>query len=197
MEAMRGMADNQFELAIVDPPYNLARFRNGIGKGDRHTVKTHGTEWNNNAPTDEYFAELMRTSRNQIIWGANNFTLPPSEYFCVWDKQQPLDNFAGAELAWVSMGLKMPAKVFRYSIHKHNQTDKLHPTQKPVPLYSWLLQTYANEGDRILDTHLGSGSIAIACWDMKFDLVGYELDPDYYAAACARLDDHQRQGQLF
>ena len=191
------MADNAFELAIVDPPYNLARFRNGIGEGDRHTVKTHGTEWNNNAPTDEYWAELMRTSRNQIVWGANNFTLPPSEYFCVWDKQQTVDNFASAELAWVSMGSKKPAKVFRYSIHKHNQTSKIHPTQKPVALYKWLLQNYAKEGDRILDTHLGSGSIAIACWDMKFDLVGYELDADYYAAACKRLEDHQRQGQLF
>jgi site-specific DNA-methyltransferase (adenine-specific) len=187
MEYMAGLEDNAFDLAIVDPPYNLARFRNGIGKNDRHKIKTHGTEWNNNAPTTKYFEMLFRVSFNQIIWGANNFTLPTSEYFCVWNKQQTVDNFASAELAWVSMGLKMPAKVFNYSIHKHNQTDKIHPTQKPVGLYDWLLQNYAKPEMRILDTHLGSGSSAIAAHYFGCDFVGCELDKHYFEASQKRF----------
>ena len=193
MEYMAGLEDNAFDLAIVDPPYNLARFRNGIGENDRHKIKTHGAEWNNNAPTTKYFEMLFRVSFNQIIWGANNFTLPPSEYFCVWNKQQTVDNFASAELAWVSMGLKMPAKVFNYSIHKHNQTDKIHPTQKPVNLYDWLLQNYAKPEMRILDTHLGSGSSAIASHYFGCDFVGCEIDKEYFELAQKRIDRETQQ----
>src|SRR5690606_13365174 len=109
--------------------------------------------------------------KNQIIWGANNFMLPPSEYFCIWNKKQTVDNFASAEYAWVSMGLKKPAKVFEYSIHKHNQINKIHPTEKPVALYRWLLQNYAKTGDKIIDTHSGSGSLACACHLEKFDFL--------------------------
>lgn len=196
MDGLEEAREKQWDLAICDPPYNLQRFRNGIGKGDRHTVKTHGTEWNNNVPTLQYWACLFSVARNSIIWGANNFELPPSEYFCIWDKQQTVENFASAEYARVSMGLKSPAKVFRYSIHKHNQSDKIHPTQKPVALYKWLLQNYAKEGDTILDTHGGSMSIAIACWDMGFDLDIWELDEDYFKAGCERIEKHTKQLQF-
>ena len=198
MDYMRTLKDNEFDLAIVDPPYNLARFKNGIGKNDRHTIKKKADAlWNNNAPTPEYFKELFRVSKNQIIWGANNFILPETEYFCIWDKQQTVDNFASAEYAWVSMGLKKPAKVFRYGIHQHNaDKGKIHPTQKPVKLYEWLLSNYAKPGDRILDTHLGSGSSAIAAHYGGFDFVGIELDEDYYNAAKARFDRETAQISL-
>ena len=199
MEYMKTCSDNEFDLAIVDPPYNLARFKNGIGKNDRHTIKTKKDAlWNNNAPDQKYWDELFRISSNQIIWGANNFQLPPTEYFCIWDKQQTVDNFASAEYAWVSMGLKMPAKVFRYSIHQHNaDKGKIHPTQKPVKLYEWLLGLYAKEGDKILDTHLGSGSHAIAAHYGGFDFVGCELDKDYFEAAQARIERETSQMAMF
>ena len=195
MEAMKDMSDNQFDLAIVDPPYGIERFKKGFGttrfKMDKRTAK-NGIEWDIK-PKDNFFQELFRVSKNQIIWGANNFILPPTEYFCIWNKKQTVDNFATAEYAWVSMGLKKPAKIFEYSIHKHNHTNKIHPTQKPVKLYEWLLMNYAKEGDTILDTHLGSGSIAIACHNLGFDLTGYEIDKDYYEAAQKRIKEHQNQ----
>ena len=195
MEAMKDMSDNQFDLAIVDPPYGIKRFKKGFGttrfKMDKRTAK-NGIEWDIK-PKDNFFQELFRVSKNQIIWGANNFILPPTEYFCIWNKKQTVDNFATAEYAWVSMGLKKPAKIFEYSIHKHNHTNKIHPTQKPVKLYEWLLMNYAKEGDTILDTHLGSGSIAIACHNLGYDLTGYEIDKDYYEAAQKRIKEHQNQ----
>ena len=198
MEYMAAQPDNAFDLAIVDPPYNLQRFKNGIGDGDRHTVKTTNTLWNNNAPTKEYWNQLFRCSRNQIIWGANNFELPPTEYFCIWDKRQTVDNFATAEYAWVSMGLKKPAKIFVYGIHQHNADGgKIHPTQKPIKLYDWLLSNYAEKGQKILDTHLGSGSSAIAAHYFGCDFVGCEIDPDYYQAAKARLENETRQQAMF
>jgi len=195
MEAMKDMSDNQFDLAIVDPPYGIERFKKGFGttrfKMDKRTAK-NGIEWDIK-PKDNFFQELFRVSKNQIIWGANNFILPPTEYFCIWNKKQTVDNFATAEYAWVSMGLKKPAKIFEYSIHKHNHTNKIHPTQKPVKLYEWLLMNYAKEGDTILDTHLGSGSIAIACHNLGYDLTGYEIDKDYYEAAKKQIKEHQNQ----
>jgi len=199
LDAMRLMDDDAFELAIVDPPYGIERFKKPAG-GTRFKCSTmmqqDGLVWDKK-PSPEYFNELFRVSKNQIVWGSNNFTLPPSEYFCVWNKHQTVDNFASAELAYVSKGLKMPAKVFDFSIHKHNHTDKIHPTQKPVTLYTWLLEKYAKKGDRILDTHLGSGSIAIAAHNLGYDLTGYELDKDYYQAACKRLEQHQKQLRMF
>ena len=196
MELMARYEDNYFDLAIVDPPYGLKRFKNGIGKSDRHKIKASSI-FNNGVPTAEYWAELFRVSKNQIVWGANNFEMPPSEYFCVWNKKQTVDNFASAEYAWVSMGLKKPAKIFDYGIHKHNHTNKIHPTQKPVKLYEWLLMNYAKEGNKILDTHLGSGSIAIACHNLGFDLTACELDPEYYEAAMKRIEQHKAQQRLF
>jgi len=194
IEAMKDMADNQYDLAIVDPPYGISRFGNRIDK----TLKIN--KWDTK-PTKEYFNELFRISNNQIIWGANNFDLPTSEYFCVWDKKQTVDNFASAEYAFVSMGLKKPAKVFRYSIHKviqdrKSENGKIHPTQKPVKLYEWLLMNYAKEGDKILDTHLGSGSIAIACHNLGYDLDAYEIDKEYYKATLKRFNNHTVQLRL-
>jgi site-specific DNA-methyltransferase (adenine-specific) len=155
--------------------------------------------WNAIKPTPEYFDELFRVSENQIIWGANNFTLPESEYFCVWDKMQTVDNFASAEYAWCSMNWRKPAKVFRYQIHGAASDDgeKIHPTQKPVALYKWLLQNYAKPGQRILDTHLGSGSHAIAAHYAGMDFTGIELDADYFAAACERIERETAQGDMF
>jgi site-specific DNA-methyltransferase (adenine-specific) len=196
MVAMKEMKDKAFDLAIVDPPYGIERMSR-IDNDKNHRISLLKSGLWNTKPSQEYFNQLFRVSREQIIWGSNNFNLPASEYFCVWNKKQTVDNFASAELAFVSMGLKQPAKIYDYSIHKHNQTEKTHPTQKPVDLYSWLLKTYAKEYNKILDTHLGSGSIAIACWDMGFDLTGYEIDKDYYDAAVKRLENHKKQLVLF
>ena len=195
MDIMKDYADDYFDLAVVDPPYNLARFRNGIGKNDRLTVKTSNMIWNNNKPTKKYWTELFRVSKNQLIWGANNFVLPPTEYFCIWNKKQTVDNFATAEYCWVSMGLKKPAKMFNYSIHQHNADKrKIHPTQKPIALYKWIYTNYAEPGQKILDTHLGSGSNAIAAHyaDMG-EFVGCELDEEYYTAACKRIENETAQ----
>jgi site-specific DNA-methyltransferase (adenine-specific) len=197
MLLMARYPDNYFDLAIVDPPYGLERLQKGsLRLGGIKGNYTDKLNWDKK-PNEEYFVQLFRVSKNQIIWGANNFILPPTEYFCIWDKKQTVDNFATAEYAWISMGLKKPAKIFTYSIHKHNQIDKIHPTQKPVALYKWLLDKYAKQGDKILDTHLGSGSIAIACHDYGFDLTACELDKEYYEKALDRLKKHQMQQKLF
>jgi site-specific DNA-methyltransferase (adenine-specific) len=200
MELMARYPDKYFDLAIVDPPYGIERFKKVTTTPtvkDVHAKRFQRMETvNNEKPTLNYWNELFRVSKNQIVWGANNFELPPSEYFLCWNKEQAMPNFATLEYAWVSMGLKKPAKLFTYSIHKHNQTHKVHPTQKPVALYKWLLKNYAKESDKILDTHLGSGSIAIACHDLGFDLTACELDTDYYNAAIKRLTDHQKQLKL-
>lgn len=197
MELMARYPDKHFDLAIVDPPYNIAsQQKRGVGSRIDKTGKMN--TWNNKVPDEVYFNDLFRVSKNQIIWGANNYILPPTEYFCIWNKRQTVDNFASAEYAWVSPGLKMPAKVFDLSIHQHNsQIDRIHPTQKPVALYKWLLDKYAKEGHKILDTHLGSGSIAIACHDYGFDLTAAELDRDYYNAAMKRINQHISQISLF
>ena len=201
MELMARYPDNYFDLAIVDPPYGIERFKkvteNPTDK-DVHAKRFQKMELiNNTKPTNKYWRELFRVSKNQIVWGANNFTLPESEYFLIWDKKQAMPNFARCELAFVSMGLKKPAKIFEYSIHKHNQTQKIHNTQKPVKLYEWILMNYAKDGFRILDTHLGSGSIAIACHNLGFDLTACELDKDYFNAAMKRIEQHKSQIRMF
>ena len=199
MKLMARYEDNHFDLAIVDPPYGIERFKKPSGTTrfkSSKLMQDEGLTWDNK-PSKEYWTELFRVSKNQIVWGANNFIMPPSEYFCIWNKKQTVDNFATAEYAWVSMGLKKPAKMFDYGIHKHNHTTKVHPTQKPVKLYEWILMNYANEGDKILDTHLGSGSIALACHNLKYDLTACELDTEYYNAAMKRLSNHQLQTKLF
>ena len=195
---MKGIPDKYYELSIIDPPYGIERFQKGSLRFDKTDKAKDGLKWDIK-PTQEYFKELFRISVNQIIWGANNFTLPESEYFIVWDKQQSVDNFASAEYAWCS--LKVPAKVFRFSIHKmmaeRREQGKIHPTQKPVALYKWLLKNYAKPNDKIFDSHVGSGSSRIACYDMGFDFTGCELDPDYWKAQEERFEQHTMQGDLF
>ena len=201
MKLMARYPDKYFDLAIVDPPYGIERFKNvttNPSEKDVHAKRFQRMESvNNEKPSNEYWKELFRVSKNQIVWGANNFQLPPSEYFLCWNKEQAMPNFATLEYAWVSMGLKKPAKLFTYSIHKHNQVDKVHPTQKPVALYKWLLDKYAKQGDKILDTHLGSGSIAIACHDYGFDLTACEIDKEYFDKAIQRINNHTNQLKLF
>ena len=201
IELMARYEDKYFDLAIVDPPYGIERFKkvteNPTDK-DVHAKRFQKMELiNNTKPSNKYWRELFRVSKNQIVWGANNFTLPESEYFLVWDKKQAMPNFARCELAFVSMGLKKPAKIFEYSIHKHNQTEKIHNTQKPVSLYEFCLMNYAKEGDKILDTHLGSGSIALACHNLGYDLTACELDKEYYDSAIKSIKQHQQQLTIF
>ena len=194
MEGMRQFPDKFFELAIVDPPYGVLD-----KQGGRIDANFKANKWDIK-PTKEYFDQLFRISQNQIIWGANNFILPETEYFIVWDKMQTVDNFASAEYAWTNC--KIPAKVFRYSIHKEmadrkQNGGKIHPTQKPVALYKWLLKNYAKPGDKILDTHVGSASSLIACEDLGFPYIGFEIDKDYYEAAQKRLADFKAQVSMF
>lgn len=190
MDLMATLPDKAFDLAIVDPPY-------GIGISSNPVRQLHAKKiWDYAIPDEEYFAELKRVSVNQIIWGGNYFLdyLGASQGFLIWDKVQPHDfSLAMCELAWSS--IQSPAKMWKRSVLA--EKDKIHPTQKPVALYEWLLTNYAKPGQRILDTHLGSGSSAIACNNLGFELVGCELDPDYYAAACKRIHQATAQERLF
>jgi len=192
MEYMATLPDKAFELAIVDPPYGLERFKRGGSVVNRYG---ESGAWNNTKPTSDYFNELFRVSKNQIIWGANNFSLPPSEYFIIWDKVNPLEfSFAMCEQAWTN--IKKPAKIFTYN-SQNESACRIHPTQKPIKLYEWLLTNYAKPGDRILDTHLGSGSSAIAAHYGGFEFVGCELDEDYYKAAVQRFESATAQLAMF
>lgn len=199
MELMSRYPDNYFDLAIVDPPYGIARFGNRVELSNRLCKSAKLNEWDIK-PNEEYFNELFRVSKFQIIWGANNFILPTSEYFLVWNKKQTVENFASAEYAWTNV--KKPAQIFDYSIHKtmadrKEEGGKIHPTQKPVALYKWILDKYAKPNDKILDTYLGSGSIAIACHDYKFELTACELDEEYFNKAKKRIINHVAQQSLF
>ena len=199
LEAMKQIPDKYFDLAIVDPPYGIARFGNRVELSNRLCKTAKLNKWDIK-PTQEYFDELFRISKNQIIWGANNFTLPMTEYFIIWDKQQTVDNFASAEYAWTNC--KIPARIFRYSIHKtmsdrKEEGGKIHPTQKPIALYEWLLKNYAKQGDKILDTHVGSASSLIACYNLGFEYVGFELDKEYYEKAKKRIESRKNQMDIF
>lgn len=224
---MRSLPDKAFDLAIVDPPYGInapkmnmgvngnrvrdgrsrgqiieqkkisGRLNNGSGKLKNRVLNTMNCQWDIAAPDAGYFDELFRVSKNQIIWGGNYFNLPPTRCIICWDKVQPWENFSQWEMAWTSFD--KPAAMFRHSNtggnpHKNN---KIHPTQKPVHLYKWLLSKFSSPGYRILDTHGGSGSSAIAAHDMGFDMVWMEIDSDYYASACKRFRDHIAQMKMF
>jgi site-specific DNA-methyltransferase (adenine-specific) len=196
LEAMKEMEDNAFDLAIVDPPYGMPKdSTHSRGKLKNRILNNGGVEGWDIAPKPEYFKELMRVSKNQIIWGGNYFNLPPTRGFVIWDKEQPFENFSAAEYAWMSF--QVTSKIFRLAATRTGDGTKIHPTQKPVKLYEWLLMNYAKEGDKILDTHLGSGSHALACWNLNFDLTAYELDADYFTATTKRIEKHTRQIQLF
>jgi site-specific DNA-methyltransferase (adenine-specific) len=190
MELMKRTPDNYFDLAIVDPPYGIDR--NGMNMGNSVFNKDN-KKWDNEIPNNDYFIELFRVSKNQIIWGGNYFPLPQSQYFAIWDKGETMygRDFAECEYAWVNKG---GTRIYKKS---PNQPERIHPTQKPVALYKWLLDKYAKEGDKILDTHLGSGSIAIACHDYGFELTACELDEEYYEKAVQRIKNHVSQQKLF
>lgn len=195
MDSMARYDDNYFDLAIVDPPYGLGdkTTKGGCEKNSQVKFKEHS--WDNEIPTNEYFNQLFRVSKNQIIWGGNYFPYIWSKGcrgLITWDKMVYIPTMSQIEYAWYSED-KLPQLV---KIN-NNDSNRLHPTQKPVKLYEWLLMNYANEGDKILDTHLGSGSIAIACHNLGFDLTACELDKEYYDAAMKRLNDHKLQQKLF
>ena len=199
MDIMKQYPDKYFDLAIVDPPYGLERFK----KGGSH-VNKHGSEkgqWNNEKPTKEYFEQLFRVSKYQIIWGANNFELPTSEYFIIWQKSNAEDfSFAMCEMAWTNC--KVPAKIYNKLHINVEDKNKIHPTQKPRELYSWILNRYTNKNAKILDTHFGSGSIALAVDKanrldkMNLQFVGIEIDKEYYEKALNRIEQYCRQGTL-
>jgi site-specific DNA-methyltransferase (adenine-specific) len=201
MQLMARYPDNYFDLAIVDPPYgiNLANMNMGLGNSPKASKaknrKWKAKDWDNSIPNDNYFIELKRISKNQIIWGGNYFNLGICNKFIIWDKEVPEGlSFSDCEYAWTSFN--GANKIFRYSAYL-NKSEKFHPTQKPPQLYKWLLDKYAKKGDKILDTHLGSGSIAIACHDYGFELTACELDTEYYEAAKKRFLNHSAQTKLF
>lgn len=201
MNVMAKYPDKYFELAVVDPPYGATCVLTG-GKAKANGYReywdkiTDDGHWNI-APDINYFNELFRVTKNQIIWGANHLAnfLPASSGWVFWDKGQRDFSFSDGELAFTSFNVKMRA----VTIHRQElQTERrMHPTQKPVKLYKYLFHHFAKEGDRILDTHLGSGSSAIAAHNMGFDFVGCELDKDYYEAACKRFKEQTAQQKLF
>ena len=198
LSAMLEMDDNQFDLAIVDPPYGIKQAKGisfGKWKRDIHKEKT----WDDGIPSKQYFDELKRVSKNQIIWGGNYFLdyLSNTRCMLVWDKNNGTNPMSDCELAWTSFDSSVRKYKYNHIQDYNAGIDRIHPTQKPISLYTWILQKYAKEGDTILDTHLGSGSIAIACHDMGFDLTAYEIDEEYFAAASNRLKQHQRQLKLF
>jgi len=208
LEAMKRMEDGKYDLAIVDPPYGINMDGDIYGerkpskKWNRPQKKDYDNkQWDNKRPSKEYFDELIRISKNQIIFGGNYFTdlIPVSGGWFVWDKGINENmTLSMGELAWISKTNSVKIKKFLWSgFAKCEEVNRIHPTQKPVELYRWILQNYAKKGDTILDTHLGSGSIAIACHDMGYSLDGYELDTDYFEAASKRLREHQRQLKLF
>ncbi len=196
MEGMKEIPDKYFDLAIVDPPYGININHNmGRRKGDKDSSYKK-VEWDSLPPQEDYFKELFRVSKNQIVWGANHFMESinlNSSCWVVWDKLFSEEvSFASVELAWTSF--TSVAKRFQMS---SQQPDRIHPTQKPVALYHWLLNKYAKQGDKILDTHVGSASSLIACHDMGFEYLGFELDEDYYRMATDRLEAHKAQLSLF
>lgn len=216
MEAMKQFPDNAFDLAVVDPPYGIGVMTMNYTKSG--AVRTHGyaaakrrdyrkqSEWDIK-PSAEYFAELRRISKKQIVWGGNYFSdvLPPSKSFIVWDKRVNDDmknDFSDCEYAWCSDGLGV-ARMFRFCWNgmiqgnMKNKEERFHPTQKPVALYRWIFNNYAKSGDKILDTHLGSGSSRIAAYDAGLDFVGYEIDKEYFDKQEERFEKHTAQQNLF
>jgi len=219
MDYMKDLGTNAFDLAIVDPPYfdgpgssgyyGKGYSSIGVSRGEHHDQEEH---WE--IPTKEYFTELKRVSKNQIIWGANHFAGlfdSSSPGWIVWDKCRSESSFADAELAYTSFDRHVEIALFPWNgmiqgkevgsrLQQGNKSlneDRIHPTQKPVKLYEWLLNMYAKEGDKILDTHHGSGSISVACNSMGFEITGVEKDINHHNAACKRIDQAQRQGRLF
>lgn len=196
MDYLRSLPDNAFDLAIVDPPYSNANgkvWRTGGTWASKYGAAIKSWDI---APSQEYFKELFRVSKNQIIWGGNYFSLPPTRCFLIWRKLSISEKFtmAMAEYAWTSFDSN--AKVFECAPQGTKKDPRIHPCQKPVALYKWLLERYAKEGDKVLDTHLGSGSSAIAAYDLGFEFTGIEIDDQYFADALRRFEAHTMQPRL-
>ena len=204
MEGMKQYPDKYFDLAIVDPPYGIGMDGgniggNNLGKAKDYTKK----QWDDKAPDKEYFNQLFRVSKKQIIWGANHFIsrIPfDSSCWVVWDKLNS-GNFADCELAYTNFNTAVRKFEFRWNGmlqgDMKNKEIRIHPTQKPVALYEWLLKNYAKQGDKILDTHVGSASSLIACYNLGFDCVGFELDEDYFKLASRRIENRKNQMDIF
>ena len=207
MELMARYPDNYFDLAIVDPPYGIGADIKNNGKNSNRHEKTSlakintykRTNWDNAIPNDDYFTELKRVSKKQIIWGANFFGLKGG--YLYWHKNVTMPTYSTGELAWLSWLNKLDfVNITWHGMLQQDMQNKeirIHQTQKPVALYKWLLDKYAKQGDKILDTHLGSGSIAIACHDYGFELTACELDKEYYNKAIERIINHTSQQKLF
>ena len=222
MEGMKEIPDKYIDLAIVDPPYGIGadnfknasgwtdregytkqesaavraknRLNQGCGKLKNRLLNTADCSWDVK-PGKEYFEELFRVSKNQIIWGGNYFDLPPTRGIIVWDKVVTWENFSAVELAWSSFN--KPAALYRQRNSGSYTAGKIHPTQKPVELYKWLLSKYAKAGDKILDTHVGSASSLIACNELGFEYIGFEINSEYYKAAAERLAKEKNQINIF
>lgn len=201
MQLMARYPDNHFDLAIVDPPYGINMGFDGWDKKAKTKVnKEREKKWDNETPNKEYFKELFRVSKNQIIWGANYYLehLKSTSCFVVWNKENGSNNMADCELAWTSFANSV--RMYSGHIFKgigNTNYISYHPTQKPIKLYEWILDRYANEGDKILDTHCGSGSIAIACHNRGFKLWACELDKEYYDASIKRFKEQTAQTTIF
>jgi site-specific DNA-methyltransferase (adenine-specific)/modification methylase len=186
---------DKVDAIITDPPYGIKRFEKGFGatrfKG--HDVEKNGLTWDK-APDKKFFDMLLKKGDKSIIWGANNFELPTSEYFLVWDKQQTVSNFASAELAYTN--IKIPAKVFRFSIHQHNKIEKDHPTQKPLALMAWCIKQ-ADNPKTILDPFMGSGTTGVAAIEAGCKFIGIEKEPKYFDIACKRIKQARLQIDMF
>lgn len=198
MEYMRTLADKSFDIAIVDPPYGIAYSELvGVKKKKHGWKERHSSKWDIEIPPKEYFHELFRVSKHQIIWGGNYFDLPPTRCYIIWDKVQRIDQ-ADCEFAWTSFNGS--ARIFDYArgnesgfapklTTEQKKHANIHPTQKPLGLYKWVYENYVKPGWKILDTHLGSGSSAIAAEKMGFEFVGCEIDDEYYEAAVKRFEE--------
>ena len=196
IEGMKRYPDKCFDLAVVDPPYGIGA-ENHAGNKENGWTQWAKKDWDKAIPTAEYWKELFRVSKNQIVWGGNYMTehLPPKMGWIVWDKGQRDFSLADGELAWTSFDKAM--RIFTYARAKALKEGKIHPTQKPVYLYDWIFMNYAKDGDKILDTHLGSGSSRIAAHKAGLDFVGFEIDREYYTSSNKRFTNYVAQGVLF
>jgi site-specific DNA-methyltransferase (adenine-specific)/modification methylase len=183
----------QIDAVVTDPPYGIKRFEKGSLRFDKKNEYKDGIKWDKKPPK-EFFDILLNVAPQSIIWGANNFELPTSEYFLVWDKQQTVDNFASAELAYTN--IKIPAKIFKFGIHQHNKIEKDHPTQKPVSLMEWCIN-FCKDTQTVCDPFMGSGTTGVACAKMGKTFIGIEKDPNYFKIACERIELAYAQGDMF
>lgn len=198
MEYMKTMPDKYVDLCICDPPYGINLIGANVYKNKSDSNTVFNTEWDKSIPDKAYFEELMRVSKEQIIWGGNHFLnyLGYCKAPIIWDKLNGDSPYADGEMAWTSNGLPRNLKIWKHQwcgAFKDSErgAEKIHPTQKPVALYKWLLKNYAKQGDKILDTHVGSASSLIACYDMGFDYIGFEIDEEYYNAAQKRIAENK------